>query len=1533
MPDTSNPTVAPIGVLTGGALRGASTSGGVVTDSGVRKVPPYPVAALIRRTRNAKSSRDLHDIAFNGWEASMRLAVAAKPPADPSQLFEPSTGTWAAALRATLPDYKLDDPHLRAAYSLFSRVGAGINSSPMFVTPKMLFEFIASYRNQLHGHGAVRGSEFYDTAGELLLHGLEAAWRHWIFLPDNGELVFVQSVELDAAGMRRARIYLLKGGEPMLENRLGTADTPDGLRPNRLYLRVDRSYTSLHPWLLYDDKDERERVLYYNGRNKYLDFISGETPRVDKLQDTFPSLYKELDALFKGKTATILPDGGPAPDDPNDFGDYEIIGELGRGGMATVCLAKQKSLDRRVALKIPLPGASNDPVAVQRFAREIQVLSQCDHPNVVKILDSGVHNGTPFYVMEYIEGADLARISKAISVHGNIDDAISSASLQIKQERAELLKVPVAPKPPPTGTQILRNRQEGLLTSLQRLIVLFRDAARGLHHLHQHNIIHRDIKPGNLMLTEGEHRIVVMDLGLAALSGGQNLSKDNTGLLGTLRYMAPEQLQRQPVSLDRRADIYSLCATFYELLARKPFLDGASEQQLLHQIIYEEPMPLGKANPMIPRDIQMIVAKGINKDPRMRYQTAEELGMDLNRWLKGEPIAAREPSLAYLLSLSIKKHKAQVITAGIGLLMVGAIAAAALLLYRHMLIRENQLAGDNVKLARNSEREAVLTRAQEQLIAGASMENDGKFGLAKKKYENARTKFEALGQPTDETDARLNLLYLRHRPPLYYFEGHRGTANGRGSIRSVALSPIDDSVALTSGEEDGFGIVKLWDLHSGQESGQLRTLPNERVMMARFTPDGKKVLLSGWDSHLTLWDPKTGQSVKFSDFNESVLSIAFSPGGKYVATGTFNGVIRIWELDGAKEVCWVDRQPVVRALAFGENGTLCSGGSDGLINLWKIEPAQKRMSPIKTIPSNKPGPPDDKNAAPERGVPAHKGGINALAFVDNDTRVISCGDDRLLKVWGVDDGKELSQGYGHQSEVIGLGIYDRDKMAATASGTTLRLWNLEKISEPTTIECGWHESAITGIAVLSSGKRVLTASADGSLMMWPLPFKRFAPFTSPEGKVGPVRSVDLSASGTLALSCGEDEMGVRLWDAESGIQLRKFAGLGSPMYLVSFSPDEKQIFGLDLSGRVLIWKIDDAAGDARPRVIHEGKTTLTRPFIRGAFSPDGRRAAMNATESIVDVVDLETGNTLASLAADDAAPDGKSVSILVSGVSFSGDGSRVLTSNMEGTLRLWDVATGKKLQKIRTPGSSAVFGLVLTADGKRAIAGGMDFVCRLWDLESGQEQRRFEGHNNSVFAVAYSSAKHQIATGSLDQSIRFWDERDGRELHAFHGLKGSVSTLTYSNDGEVLLYGCRNGLLEQYDLHQAAQIRKLEEKIARAQARLKLNKEDFEALSIVGEWLSLQGAWRDATDRMDAAKQISPGAFAYYSMLGKCYWLRAKNEPDPANRRILLKNALDAYRTERDRLKAQPVTPETERELIRYTLIVNAVEADIKAAQ
>src|SRR5512146_1920449 len=208
--------------------------------------------------------------------------------------------------------------------------------------------------------------------------------------------------------------------------------------------------------------------------------------------------------------------------------------------MGVVHLARQESVGRLVALKMLPPALADDAVAVARFQREISALARCDHPNVVKILASGQVGGTRYYSMELIEGADLAEVGKALAQEPDLDAAISAATERARAARPELFAKGPRPAPP---AAVPKGRSGADRT--RRLARLFRDAARSVQALHDVGIIHRDIKPANLMVTAQDHRLVVMDLGLALLGdASRSLTKDRSGLLGTLRYVPPEQLQR-----------------------------------------------------------------------------------------------------------------------------------------------------------------------------------------------------------------------------------------------------------------------------------------------------------------------------------------------------------------------------------------------------------------------------------------------------------------------------------------------------------------------------------------------------------------------------------------------------------------------------------------------------------------------------------------------------------------------------------------------------------------------------------------------------------------------------------------------------------------------------------------------------------------------------------------------------------------------------------------------------------------------------
>lgn len=630
---------------------------------------PLPIAALALRARNAKSAKERHDLAYFAWEATVRLAVAVRP-VDPKRLAMPSTGDWIAALGTE--ERILDDARLLAAQALFSEEGLGRQQAPKTTTIARVLEGLPGYRNAIIGHGGVRSAEFYERAGETLVTALpafvSAVW------PDDARLVYVESVELAPTGERTARLLDLSGSAARVVDPRGSY-VADGALPRRLYQQCGSDLRPLHPWLVFEAAELRERVLFFNGRGRsarYLDYVGGEQVKGKDLAGLCSTIETDLDSTLVARSDEAEP-----PKDPTLFGDYKILGKLGEGGMGEVYLARQQSMERLVALKMLPAGSADDPVAIARFDREIAALARCEHPNVIKVLASGNIDGKRYYAMEVIDGADLAEVASGLRTGSDVDTAITTASDRVrkaKQEAFENLPHVERPAVPHRGDR------------MRAIVEMFRDAARALDHLHVNGIVHRDVKPANLMVTAGDHRIVIMDLGLAALGdASRSITKDKSSILGTLRYLPPEQLQRSLLQVDRRADIYSLGATFYELLVGRPFLDGDSEPRLIEQVLREKPPDAHVANPSVPRDLAVILAKATDKNPAQRYDTAESLARDLDALLAGRPITARPPTLGYILRLTIRRHRGVAVTIAAALLL--AIAGVAWFLAREHALR------------------------------------------------------------------------------------------------------------------------------------------------------------------------------------------------------------------------------------------------------------------------------------------------------------------------------------------------------------------------------------------------------------------------------------------------------------------------------------------------------------------------------------------------------------------------------------------------------------------------------------------------------------------------------------------------------------------------------------------------------------------------------------------------------------------------------------------------------------------------------
>ena len=389
-----------------------------------------------------------------------------------------------------------------------------------------------------------------------------------------------------------------------------------------------------------------------------LEQVARENPAwADDIRELVPALQglAELGLDSEGDAKSQAGDGSTSRAGKT-YGDFRIIREIGRGGMGIVYEAEQVELGRRVALKVLPLAASLDPRAIQRFKLEAQVAGWLQHPRIVPVIGVGTVDDVPYYAMQFIEGGSLADLiaelreligqgtgPSAASTDRSAPSTLAAGLLsgRFAPPRRELdrSRPAAAPDPAalPASTALdLSIRNWSYLQTIARLGI---QAAEALAFAHDQGVIHRDVKPANLLL---DHRgdVWVADFGMADVQGDAGLTLTGD-LPGTLRYMSPEQALGRRALVDRRTDVYSLGATLYELLTLTPVIAGADRQEILRRIAEEEPAPIRRVNPAVPIDLATIVTKALSKEPSNRYETAWQLADDLRLYLEGKPIAAR----------------------------------------------------------------------------------------------------------------------------------------------------------------------------------------------------------------------------------------------------------------------------------------------------------------------------------------------------------------------------------------------------------------------------------------------------------------------------------------------------------------------------------------------------------------------------------------------------------------------------------------------------------------------------------------------------------------------------------------------------------------------------------------------------------------------------------------------------------------------------------------------------------------------------
>jgi WD40 repeat protein/serine/threonine protein kinase len=914
---------------------------------------------------------------------------------------------------------------------------------------------------------------------------------------------------------------------------------------------------------------------------------------------------------------------------------YELLGELGRGGMGVVYQARQTSLQRLVALKMLLTGAPQTAEALARFRAEAEALARLQHPHIVQIYEIGEHDGRPYFALEYVAGPSLAR-------H-------------------------------------LDGRPQGARPAAGLVEVL----ARAVDFAHQHGIIHRDLKPANVLLQRSEEKAAgppgpadsrplasdflpkITDFGLAKFVGnggpgervqGRGALTETGIILGTPSYMAPEQaggaLKGRRVG--RGVDVYALGAILYELLTGRPPFQGETALDTLRQVTSLDPVPPRQLQPGVPRDLETICLKCLEKEPKNRYSSAENLAEDLRRFLDGQPTRARPLGPAGRAWRWCRRRP--VVAA-----LLAVSAALALALVVSVLLYNARLQDALSATDRQSEaRRLLLVQLNVTLGMRSLDEGDSFTGLllltealrldAGQPERNHRVRIATVLRQCP----RLTGLLVGKGPVLCTSRGPEGSwvVAVRGEDRVVRVQDVltgcplgpdlghDGPVDLAAFRADGTflatacadGTVRVWDVQLGKVSTPSLSLggPVDRLALH---PDGRVLITRRGPTSIQLWDITTGERLFLRGLPDGPLCYAMtSDDARWVLTVGADQTGRVWDTTKGR--------PVGSPLALGQGVVASAFSADGrrvalagtnfTVRAWDVATGEPLGGPLRL-----PRP------------------VSRMAFNSAGDQLITVSGGNTAQVWEVKTGRLLAAALRHEGAIHEVRFGPRSRLVVTAgSDNAARLWDAatgEAVTPPLR-----HNGSVVFADFSRDGQRVVTAGADGTVRLWEL---AAAPDETGAEKRPAASAATTSPDGRRSLKYGGGGSTVEILDVATGAPLGPPLRHGSRVTRAAFSSDGRLIVTASDDNTARVW---DAARGVPLLAPLEHKGTV----LDAAFSPDDRYLITAAEDHSARVWDVATGEPLTPPLKHPVA---------VARAYFGSDDNRAFTVGQDGVVRSWDL--------------------------------------------------------------------------------------------------------------------------------------------------------------------------------------------------------------------------------------------------------------------
>jgi WD40 repeat protein/serine/threonine protein kinase len=1099
--------------------------------------------------------------------------------------------------------------------------------------------------------------------------------------------------------------------------------------------------------------EDPEAVLDLIYHERVLRAAHGEVPRLEEYLQRFPHLAGELQVQFEldqaiqdERTWNLEPKTEPAPSLAAAAGasalvassppGYEILQELGRGGMGIVYRAWQIGLKRPVTLKVIQSGDLSGSGERSRFQTEAEAIGRLQHPNIVQVFEVGEHAGRPYLALEYVDGGSLAE---------HLD-----------------------------GTPRPAREAAALVETL----------ARAIDYAHRRGVIHRDLKPSNVLLAAEEQKHdpgsprrhassppgsattlaewtpKITDFGLAKILSEGQAGQTRTGeLLGTPSYMAPEQAgglagpraADRPSALGPAADIYSLGATLYELLSGRPPFKAETPLATLHQVVSQEPVPPSRLQPGLARDLETICLNCLNKEPRRRYAAAVDLADDLHRFLEGAPIHARRaspgerawrwcrrnPSLALATALAFAAIVATFALAiGFGVVQRGYAAKL-----------ENALAETQAQRRRATNLAAGATYDRGIALCEQGQLDRGLLMLGESLRLITEPRQDLPPSPLARTIRATLADWMGRSPELAGFLNHEA------ALGAIALS-TDGRLAATGSQDR---TARLWSTADGR---LIATFPHsEAVRSVQFVPRGDAVLtIAG--AGAVLWDLQTKSVRRSFSHSSEVLTTEFDSLGRRLVLAGSDGLAQIVDVAGGSGIGAVLRHegPIRQAQFLPPDGrTLLTASDDRTVRLWQSDTGQLQGAVIRLT---------------ERPVcvAAAPGGRSVL---------IGCVDG-TARLWDCVTGSAFGAPLRHDAEVSS-GLFRSDgRMLVTGSRDgRARVWEVGDngiVGAPRVL---WLTAPITSLALADDGRTLVAGCRSSQAFVWDLARPSQSPIhTLPH--LGEVYRVAISGDGRTVVTAGQ-ETSARLWKMPAGISPGVRLPEKDTVYTMAISPDGTMLATGGDEGIARLW--DTAKGSKLGELPH-GETIRCVAFL-----PEGHSVVTAAEDRSAVLWELSALEPTRRFPGVDK----------LHSLAVSPDGRLLLTGGRDGGITLWEIETGRKRSE-KVLHTGPVLSLAFSPDGRSFASASADQTALLGRVDALEPIAPPLRHEGQVWVTAFRPDGRVLLTGGDGKTIHLWDTTTGRPFGSSLDHASPFRLAAFTPDGRDVLVGSEAGKSRFWDL-------------------------------------------------------------------------------------------------------------------------------------